>query len=462
MGLYGIEGEPGSGKSFVAMHHIIPPYLLDTNRHVYTNLPCDGEQLEWYLAWLTRNPAKQNEIRQRLHFLRPGPQPAWEHYWISEEIREWTETVLDEKGKPATIKRDNLAEIEQPWPEDDLQEEEYRAMGFKPVRRPVPRQPDGVREFWYFCEPGSVVVLDELADIYNSLDGLSATGEEKKGRRVLQSFINHHRHYKLDLYFFMQSREDVDMQVRRKIANIYYVENSKRVNVSDFWALRGLRWPVQFFQCRVFAGRKVLGKGADFDVFVPLRTFRVWPTRRRYRNYRSFSAGNTGIAVKGLRSAKSSAKSTDVDTVWDRVRDWVGSAGVPIGMAVGILVVVYLFWSFVSGMAHSTSADTSKWLGVKAATNSVSVAGRTNSAATTNATAGIATTNAIPKDNPETITLVSPYLVRTTRRVFLRGQIVGTVQLDQFTATGAYGHISSKPCFVGWGVLLRGPAVPGG
>lgn len=471
MGLYAIEGDVGAGKTFCAVNDLMADYLRNTNRPVYTNLPCDREQLEFYLAWLSSSAVKRNEMRRRLRFLHPGMREAWEQYWL--EIRETEQGETFEK--------------EIPWPEDDDQAEEYRQMGYRLVRRKAAGLHDGVAEFWYFVEPNSVVFLDELADIYNALDSLgSGTAQEEivrdeKGaivlgkngkalvldlekqkrqrRRILQSFINHHRHYKIDLYFFMQSRDDVDVQVRKKIANVFFIENSKRVNMTKWWALRGLRWPVQFFRVRMFVGRKVLGKGADFDSFEAVRAYNVWPTRRRFKNYRSFSAAATGL-VRGLRTARATDRSTDMDSVWDRVRDWVLNAGLPLGVGLGFVVMLWMGWRFVLGLAGTSQADTAKWMGVKKGTNDVgSVPLAVGNAASalavgTNAVAG---TNVVvgaelgPRRPPEAIVFVSPVFARSTERTFRAGLRVGPYVPEQFFASGFW----SGGKFVPWGVLLR-------
>lgn len=358
MSLYAIEGDVGSGKSFIAVNCLMPRYFWETRRPIYTNLPCDGEELECYLAWLARSPVVRDDYRRRLHFLYPGEEEAFEPFWaevfwLNREGQRIADDCVPRSQagqEKARLHGWTRQEREVPWPDKQELEEEYRRMGFRLRRRSLGKR-DRVREFWWFTEPNAVIFLDESADIWNSLN---------KGRPAsLQSYINHHRHYKDDLYFFMQARDDIDVQVRRKIRTLYYVENMKNQNMFDWWALRGLRWPVQHFRVREFHGRKVLGKGGDFDRFEPLNAWKAWPTARRYRNYRNFSAAAT---LPGKRLPAEGAQSTDLDTPWQRVRDWLGGAWAPLSVLTFIVVAVVMGLRFMYALAGVSSADVAKHL----------------------------------------------------------------------------------------------------
>ena len=377
MGLHAVEGDVGGGKSFVAVHDLMAGYLRDSTRPVYCNLPCDGVELEHYLAWLCKTAARQEEMRCRLRFLRPGFQTAYEDYWV--DPREEGEPLAEQRSEDSS-KKGVLWPGEQPWPEDDDAVDDYKQMGYELRRRELPAKHDGVREFWYFVEPNAVVFLDESADLFNSL--VKGKGEDLDKRLVLQSFINHHRHYLIDLYFFMQACDDVDVQVRRKIKFVYYIENSKTKNMFGWWLLRGLRWPMQFFRVRVFAGRKVLGKGADFDVFEPVRAYNVFPTRWRFKNYRSFAAAFTGL-IRGMKRVRRLGASTDMDKPWDRVKDFACNAGLPVGLLGGAVVGVWLFLRFIFSLGAMDSGRVESMTGWKNAkgtnaTSAMLVAGSTN------------------------------------------------------------------------------------
>ncbi len=433
MSLYAIEGDVGSGKSFIAVNCLMARYLWETRRPIYTNLPCDGEELEYLLAWLARSPVVREDYRRRLHFLYPGEEEAFEPFWAEvfwlnrEGVRVPDDSIPRSKAGQEKAQRRGWMrqEKEVPWPDKQELEEDYRRLGYRLRRRSLGKR-DRVREFWWFTEPNAVVFLDESADIWNSLS--------KDRPASLQSYINHHRHYKDDLYFFMQARDDLDVQVRRKIRTLYYVENMKNQNMFNWWALRGLRWPVQHFRVREFHGRKVLGKGGDFDRFEPLNAWKSWPTRRRFRNYRSFSAAAT---LPGKRLPAEGAQSTDMDTPWHRVRDWLGGAWAPLSVLVFIVVGVLMGLRFMYGLANVSSAEVSRHLTGQQGTNyakaessgptngmAVPGGGGSNSNLAAAAALGAAAAPA-GKHEPERLLFAGPEYFKTTRRTVHVGDAVG-------------------------------------
>jgi hypothetical protein len=445
MSLYAIEGDVGGGKSFVAVNYLMARYLWETRRPIYTNLPCDGDELEFYLAWLARSPVVREQYRQRLHFLQPGEQEAFEPYWADVFwVRTDGSRVPDDcvprskAGQEKAIKRRGWrqAEKEIPWPDKQELEEDYRRAGYRLFKRSLGKR-DRVREFWWFTEPNAVIFLDESADIWNALS--------KDRPASLQSYINHHRHYKDDLYFFMQARDDLDVQVRRKIRTLYYIENMKNQNMFDWWALRGLRWPVQHFRVREFHGRKVLGKGGDFDRFEPINAWKAWPTRRRFKNYRSFSAAAT---LPGKRLPAEGAQSTDLDTPWQRIRGWLGGAWAPLSVLTFIVVAFVMGLRFMYALADVNSADVAKHLtGSKTNLQSKSSSSRLTPAlslnhASTNGTNGITLESpekpakpSTSKD-PERLLFAGPEYFKTTRRTVRVGERLGARRIARILFDG--------------------------
>ncbi|HEX2980577.1 MAG TPA: hypothetical protein VHO48_09980, partial [Anaerolineaceae bacterium] len=136
MGLHAVEGDVGGGKSFIAVHDLMAGYLRDTSRPVYTNLPVDGAQLEYYLCWLSRNAAKREAMRRRLHFLRSGPQVAFYDYWVDPRLEGEPERYRDDEGRCLALPG------EVSWPEDEETEAEYRDFGFERRRRQLPELHD--------------------------------------------------------------------------------------------------------------------------------------------------------------------------------------------------------------------------------------------------------------------------------------------------------------------------------
>jgi len=441
MSLYAIEGDVGSGKSFIAVNCLMPRFFWETRRPIYTNLPCDGDELECYLAWLARSPVVRDDYRRRLHFLYPGEEEAFEPFWaevfwLNREGQRVPDDCVPRSnaGREKAVKRRGWRQVERevPWPDKQELEEDYRRAGYRLFKRSLGKR-DRVREFWWFTEPNAVIFLDESADIWNALS--------KDRPASLQSYINHHRHYKDDLYFFMQARDDLDVQVRRKIRTLYYVENMKNQNMFDWWALRGLRWPVQHFRVREFHGRKVLGKGGDFDRFEPLHAWKAWPTARRYRNYRSFSAAAT---LPGKRLPAEGAQSTDLDTPWQRVRDWLGGAWAPLSVLTFIVVAVVMGLRFMYGLANVSSADVAKHLtGGKTNAKPASIIstnlapvtvakGETNSPGSN----APAVRLAAPAKEAERVLFTGPEYFKTTRRTVRVGDRMGARRVARILFDG--------------------------
>jgi len=317
MSLYVIHGIMRSGKSYIAVNKEVRGFLVDSRRDVYTNLPIN---LEEFACSLGLSSARRIEAMGRLHLLRPGQADV--------EVPEYDE----DSGEVVMFDRVRVVD------------------GVQVVER-VPKvkvhRCDRIKEFWWFVKPGSVVMLDETADIFSSDDYKQSTGDKRK---VLGSMINHHGHYKLDLYFICQDKEDLDIKVRSKIMFVYEVTNMKYEPILPGvpW-LRGLRWPVQFFRVRVLQGKHVLGKRGAMDRFEPMDAYTVFPTQRGYRNYRSFSAAHSTLAgMKSLNPDDPSIVSSDVETGAARIKKFVAGSGPIIGVGlafcVGVLVVCRLFW----------------------------------------------------------------------------------------------------------------------
>lgn len=411
MAMDAITGNMGDGKTFTVVNVFLADALQNTNRPVYVNLPCDGDQLDFFLAWCFKRPSNREAARARLHFLEPGESEAFEDYYVevSWKTKEGEPLPLD--AWPRNVERalaKGLQRVERPmpWPESEFQLSEYRRTGVE-LRRKSLGMKDRVAEFWHFTEPNALVILDETADLFNSL----ASGDkgQKDKRRVLQSYINHHRHYKDDLLFLMQATDDLDVQVRRKMRYIYVCENQKNVAMFNHWAFRGLRWPVQHFLVRQFQARKVLGKGMDYDKFEFVNQFRVWPTRRKFKNYRSFSAAQMK-GLGGKRGASESATSQDMDTPWQRVRQFFVNAANPLSVLVFIGVAIWFGLRMVYGLAGITSADVANQIG-GSKTNAVAkienvgpVAVHASGAASVETNAAV--TNALPVAKPEKVRLV--------------------------------------------------------
>jgi hypothetical protein len=246
----------GAGKSYVLVNRFMVDYLKSSNRPIYTNLPI---ALDSFLAFAAEGrPARIEEFRDRVTIAEHGKAEA-----------------LDENGQPIIDPSTGQ-----------------------------PRQFDRVKEFWRFTKPNSVIILDETADAFNAQAW-------KERPEELQSYINHHRHYKDDIFLCCQDRDDVDVQIRRKVQYVWLVSNSLTENISEHRLFLGMKWPLQFFMVRCFSGPQVMGKNAAATSRVaPINpTMIVWPRASGFRNYQSFSASTS---LPGKAMSTENQKSGDV------------------------------------------------------------------------------------------------------------------------------------------------------
>lgn len=259
MALHIIDGIPGSGKSYTVVNFFVLDYLAKTKRPLAltSNLGLDVDAVAATLAEGDREArgsavarrALAESIRERITFLEDEERPVLD--------LDTGEPVVDEaSGKPL------VAHMR--------------------------------REFWHFTRPNSAIFIDEAADALNAYDHRAAAGT------LLQSYINHHRHFKDDVFFICQDYNDLNAQVRRKFAEIYRCSNSLRENMFNVRLFDGLRWPIQLFFVRLYvrAGNKL-----ELQM-----TWRQKPTKRGFGHYRSFSKS---LQINGRGAVADEATSSD-------------------------------------------------------------------------------------------------------------------------------------------------------
>ena len=234
------------------------------------------------------------------------------------------------------------------------------------------RMRNTLKEFWWFVPTNSVIMLDESADLWNSKDF-------KSRPESLNTFINHHRHYKLDLFLFAQSREDLDVQLRRKFQSVYQVRNSLKENISDHWALNGFRWPFQFFFMRQYLASDIWGQlqKSKGNMVKPLEVHKVFPTRRGFQNYESFSAAGT---LPGMKAASEDEESEDYEpSLWKRVSKSIPKLAGPFIFIVGCIgLLVGGYFTVMKGLHESTEALNNNKSGKKGTTSNENVASAEN------------------------------------------------------------------------------------
>lgn len=472
----------GAGKSCIAVNKFLHDWLLTSERPIYTNLPLRyvGEVgalrheprlglltllLLWLAGLLSANLRRRwlrRVARARLHDWRQR-----RIAWLASEgekprlLQIVANCTRNHARRARMMERIHFleAKVRQPLGEDGqpltylpLDEDGNPVPGAEP-QEVGPKH--GVREFWYFTKPNAVVFLDEVADIWNSEDR-NARDEQKRRPETLNSYIRHHRHYKDDLYFFFQDKEDIDPHLRRKIQYLWTVRNSTKENMFEHWAFRGLRWPVQFFFVKCYLGKSVINRPADsMTRLEPQESWRFWPTRKDFSTYRSFSQAGT---LPGKKAPPGEAQSTDFDpSIWGKVRAWVenlgpalavlgGMAGAVVGALYGLRLLLQLTGSPTSLPLDRTQTPQH---GAPAGT-AVTDAG--------NGDFLVTATNAVPAE-VERLVLVTPALLRTTKATYGKGSDLGGGRVARFLINGVELEGGRRITF---DVLFPGPRGDGG
>lgn len=418
MAVHGVQGLMGAGKTCVAVNRFMADWLTNSDRHIYTNLPLERVDPEdptsnfVLVNHLTRNHARRRAMMKRLELLSPGVRQP-----LADDGQPLRYHPLDEDGNPV--------------PDSAPQE-----VGPK----------HGLREFWYFTKPNAVVILDEVADIWNTEDRNSRDASKRRPE-TLNSYIRHHRHYKDDLYFFFQDKEDIDPHLRRKLQYVWTVRNSTKENMFDWWALRGLKWPVQFFFVKCYLGRAVVGKAEDAMKRVePQESWIYWPTRKSFQTYRSFSQATT---LPGKSAPKSDARSTDFDpSVWGRVKGFTRNLGPVLAVLGAVAALVFAYFGIIHGLIAasetSSAVNTAPRTVTPQGTNQppgtfLTDVGNGDWAATRTNVTWVdvsAATNQAGLLVTERILLVTPDWLQTTVKKYAKGDDMGGRRIERILLNG--------------------------
>lgn len=400
-----IQGPPGAGKSYVAVNEFMAKWLTDSTRHIYTNLPlrrraCGTFEL---ICRITRNPAKRAAMQERLHLL---------------------EDRMDDAGE---------------WTDPETGKVEKLGMRHR------------TKEFWYFTKPNSVIFLDELAEIYDARDRASEP-------ETLATYVRLHRHFKDDFYGFTQDRRDTLPRIRRLAQYVWTVKNSTKTNMVGWWALRGLKWPVQFFIVRCYLGAEVREDTTFEQSAEPQEAFTVWPSRKGFKAYDSF---NKAGPMPWKSVADETAKSSDVNQgFWGRVGGVTRQVPLLVGICGALGIGGYMVHRMFDFLLHPPVDQM-----FKPGAQSQSVSVLTNAAPSRRPGAGstnfpgTARTAKTPDAPGERLVLVVPGRAVTDAREIYEGDSSPFGRLERVLPAGVVVSTGSIP----WRVFLSsGSSASGG
>lgn len=98
-----------------------------------------------------------------------------------------------------------------------------------------------VKTFWQFSQANSVIILDELYEVFSARDWKNSSEE-------LLSYTRQHGHYQDDLYLISHELADLDATIRRGANEILMIRNTKHMSLfGDFkyakYFFPGLKFP---------------------------------------------------------------------------------------------------------------------------------------------------------------------------------------------------------------------------
>lgn len=168
-------------------------------------------------------------------------------------------------------------------------------------------EPGQTEEFWLHVHPGSLIVLDEVQNIFNSRDWQS------RKNVMFNAWASTHRHHGFDVVLISQSVQRIDTAVRALLEWTYVYRK-----VNFFGSL--VR---QKYMCHAYGGEDVSGP----PLARPVRTY----DPRIFLCYKSYVSGD----VKELGIMKH-----------------VNVLKHPVFIAIPILFGLFLYMLFHSGMIH--------------------------------------------------------------------------------------------------------------
>lgn len=312
-----ISGKQRSGKSYFCVTLIID-YLKSSDRHLYTNLPINPDLVaDCACGGKLRYPSLYAAYLKRIH------------------------VFCDYSGR----KRSSFADFKQLNPDfcklyHSLYSRDHKAN----LLIPCGQGNFMIRQFWRYTYSNSVIFLDEVYEIFGSLDQLS------KGRDVrmeMLSYAKQHGHFKDDLYLITHDPADLDKIIRKSLNRQFVVENAKYKNIFDHKLFKGLRWPIQFF----------IVKGYEYGERECQDHFHLFPKQHIFSCYNSFNVSD--LLCKDSAGVGDTSSDTAVNHHENFVRFFKQAFPMLLmllGVVVFFCVLIYSGYSYLSGGVSSGSS----------------------------------------------------------------------------------------------------------
>ncbi len=296
-----ISGKQRAGKSFYVVTLMVE-YLRDSDRPIFTNLPINPDFLCRYAAG--RRSGRFHDYLDRIYVFKDKSLSELKYFY---------------RKNPQYCKRcfGNIISDEK------------------------------LKRFWEVTKPNSLIFFDEVYEIFSCL-GYKDSGAGEDRKRLL-SYTRQHGHRKDDLYLISHNLADLDAFIRRGTQYLYVIRNSKYTNIFKAHFMRGLKWPVQFF----------IIEGFEFGESEPSDRWTLWPDKRVFKCYNSFS----GCKLVGKHSVSDDASSTDTGVpILRNFKLFIRQFWPWALFGVGVVVALYVVVKGIRRMVNMSSSTVSSGL----------------------------------------------------------------------------------------------------
>lgn len=344
-----ITGGQRQGKTYFCVCKMIS-YLLETDRHIYTNLPVYPDIIAKKIVKRKGHHVNHhNEMIRylsRIHIIRKFP--------TFDELRDFR------KKSPLWcglyMHRDRNLDYEKDDKGDFVLIDGEKVIASNPDRLFYPIE--CILEFWKYKRFNSIIMLDEIYNYFNALD-YRAKGQGVQDRRLeLLKYSRQHGHDKDDIYFISHHIDDIDSNLRKGnqytykcycslYQNMLPADILKKYPISLGW-LRGLKHLKMFFI--------VEGYERDNDSETPDDYWRFLPDKSIFACYNSFSK-REGSKHKQLLGnvADSSGTSSDINKSKIQVlKEFLFQAWLPISVLLFIIFFIYGVYCQVYNIVYRT------------------------------------------------------------------------------------------------------------
>lgn len=223
---YVIVGGQRQGKTNLCAKKM-KSYLINTDRHIYTNLPINPDIIAKQITKSeSNNPInfheEMKEIIERIHIIRRFP--------------DWEELRKFRNKNPLFCAMHKWRERTKDFEYDKTIIDDEERMKNRKLIMPVDHNRiffpiDCIYRFWDYKRYNSVIMFDEIYNYFPTISYVKKTEEVQEKRFALLNYVLQHGHDKDDLYFITHDIDLIDKNILVSIQYTYKCYNSLHRNM---------------------------------------------------------------------------------------------------------------------------------------------------------------------------------------------------------------------------------------